>query len=117
MTSLNVRRSYLDKELVEEEANYDEQAWMLHALAIYSGSANAPARNAQGFWWDRGRLARNVSAPSHKSPLNSSPKPLAISSPIAIGLMPTRARCSPCPRITLVMLTKRRRWLRTLKTA
>ncbi|MEP6570741.1 MAG: alpha-2-macroglobulin family protein, partial [Acidobacteriota bacterium] len=25
--------SYLDKELVEEEANYDEQAWMLHALA------------------------------------------------------------------------------------
>jgi hypothetical protein len=27
--------SYLDKELVEEEANYDEQAWMLHALALY----------------------------------------------------------------------------------
>ena len=27
---------YLDKELVEEEANYDEQAWMLHALAVYA---------------------------------------------------------------------------------
>src|SRR5690348_7870620 len=27
--------SYLDKELVEEETNYDEQAWMLHALAVY----------------------------------------------------------------------------------
>jgi len=26
---------YLDKELVEEEKNYDEQAWMLHALAVY----------------------------------------------------------------------------------
>ncbi len=31
--------SYLDKELVEEEANYAEQAWMLHALAVYSGSS------------------------------------------------------------------------------
>jgi uncharacterized protein YfaS (alpha-2-macroglobulin family) len=27
--------SYLDKELVNEEVNYDEQAWMLHALAVY----------------------------------------------------------------------------------
>ena len=27
--------NYLDKELVEEETNYDEQAWMLHALALY----------------------------------------------------------------------------------
>src|SRR4029450_46644 len=26
---------YLDKELVEEEKNYDAQAWMLHALAEY----------------------------------------------------------------------------------
>jgi len=34
--------SYLDKELVEEENNYDEQAWMLHALAVYhAGSAAA----------------------------------------------------------------------------
>lgn len=31
--------SYLDKELVEEETNYDEQAWMLHALAAYSGES------------------------------------------------------------------------------
>src|SRR6185436_9056620 len=29
--------SYLDKELVEEEVNYDEQAWMLHALAVHLG--------------------------------------------------------------------------------
>jgi uncharacterized protein YfaS (alpha-2-macroglobulin family) len=27
--------AYLDKELVEEETNYDSQAWMLHSLAIY----------------------------------------------------------------------------------
>ncbi|MCM3870411.1 MAG: MG2 domain-containing protein [Pyrinomonadaceae bacterium] len=26
---------FLDKELVEEEVNYDAQAWMLHALAVY----------------------------------------------------------------------------------
>ncbi len=31
--------SYLDKELVEEEVNYDEQAWMLHALAVHRGSS------------------------------------------------------------------------------
>lgn len=27
--------AYLDKELVEEETNYDAQAWMLHSLAVY----------------------------------------------------------------------------------
>jgi len=27
--------SYLDKELVDEEVNYDQQAWILHALAVY----------------------------------------------------------------------------------
>jgi hypothetical protein len=27
--------AFLDKELVEEERNYDRQAWMLHALAVY----------------------------------------------------------------------------------
>ena len=27
--------AFLDKELVEEERNYDSQAWMLHALAVY----------------------------------------------------------------------------------
>ncbi|MEP6919935.1 MAG: alpha-2-macroglobulin family protein [bacterium] len=30
--------NYLDKELVEEEVNYDLQAWMLHALAVYHNS-------------------------------------------------------------------------------
>jgi hypothetical protein len=30
--------SFLDKELVEEETNYDQQAWMLHALAVYHAS-------------------------------------------------------------------------------
>ena len=29
---------FLDKELVEEEKNYDAQAWMLHALATYHAS-------------------------------------------------------------------------------
>jgi uncharacterized protein YfaS (alpha-2-macroglobulin family) len=36
--------SYLDKELVEEEANYDNQAWMLHALAVYH-TGNGPVQN------------------------------------------------------------------------
>ncbi len=31
--------NYLDKELVEEEINYDQQAWMLHALATYHASS------------------------------------------------------------------------------
>jgi uncharacterized protein YfaS (alpha-2-macroglobulin family) len=31
--------SYLDKELIEEEVNYDEQAWMLHALAVHRGTS------------------------------------------------------------------------------
>ncbi|MDX6611737.1 MAG: alpha-2-macroglobulin, partial [Blastocatellia bacterium] len=34
--------SYLDKELVEEETNYDIQAWMLHALATHH-SLSTPA--------------------------------------------------------------------------
>lgn len=33
--SLERAVSYLDKELVEEERNYDSQAWMLHSLAVY----------------------------------------------------------------------------------
>ena len=32
--------NYLDKELVEEEVNYDQQAWMLHALAVYQAKSN-----------------------------------------------------------------------------
>jgi uncharacterized protein YfaS (alpha-2-macroglobulin family) len=35
---------YLNKELVEEEINYDAQAWMLHALAVYHNSAQKPDR-------------------------------------------------------------------------
>ena len=34
---------YLDKEVVEEEANYDMQAWMLHAIAAHA--ALTPARS------------------------------------------------------------------------
>ena len=33
---------YLDKELVEEEVNYDAQAWMLHSLAVYHSSEQKP---------------------------------------------------------------------------
>lgn len=29
---------YLDKELIEEERNFDQQAWMLHALATFTAS-------------------------------------------------------------------------------
>ena len=41
--------NYLDKELVEEEVNYDQQAWMLHALAVYQGKSNVqrPASNVK----------------------------------------------------------------------
>jgi uncharacterized protein YfaS (alpha-2-macroglobulin family) len=56
---------YLDKELVEEEANYDEQAWMLHALAAYE-SAQTPqgqvkvsqfqARAFSNLWTNRDKL-------------------------------------------------------------
>ncbi|MEA2206391.1 MAG: alpha-2-macroglobulin [Blastocatellia bacterium] len=35
--------SYLDKELVEEETNYDIQAWMLHALAAHHSLATPAA--------------------------------------------------------------------------
>ena len=41
--------AYLDKELVEEETNYDAQAWMLHALAVHSGTAGvSPASSGPG---------------------------------------------------------------------
>lgn len=39
--------SYLDKELVEEETSYDEQAWMLHALSVYH--AATPQREVSQF--------------------------------------------------------------------
>lgn len=41
--------SFLDKELVEEENNYDGQAWMLHALAVYH---NAQKRAEVGKFQD-----------------------------------------------------------------
>ena len=54
--------SYLDKELVEKEANYDEQAWMLHALAVYHASLNQTevsgfqAKAFTNLWTNRDRL-------------------------------------------------------------
>lgn len=59
-----VRRGaeYLGKELVEEEGNYDEQAWMLHALAEYHRAtrrAEASGFEAKAFdnlWVNRDRL-------------------------------------------------------------
>ncbi|HEV7745967.1 MAG TPA: alpha-2-macroglobulin family protein [Pyrinomonadaceae bacterium] len=35
--------TYLDKELVEEETSYDQQAWMLHALAVHRALSVPPA--------------------------------------------------------------------------
>ncbi|MGN6555766.1 MAG: LysM peptidoglycan-binding domain-containing protein, partial [Verrucomicrobiota bacterium] len=35
--------AFLNQKIVEEEENYDMQAWMLHALAVYSGSSNTAA--------------------------------------------------------------------------
>ena len=40
--SLERAVSYLDKELVEEEVNYDAQAWMLHSLAVYHAMQKQP---------------------------------------------------------------------------
>jgi alpha-2-macroglobulin len=53
---------YLDKEIVEEEVNYDQQAWMLHALAVYhraSGKSEAAPFQSKAFdnlWANRDRL-------------------------------------------------------------
>jgi len=53
---------YLDKELVEEEVNYDQQAWMLHALAVHHrayGKSEAAAFQSKAFdnlWTKRDRL-------------------------------------------------------------
>ncbi|HZS04069.1 MAG TPA: alpha-2-macroglobulin family protein [Blastocatellia bacterium] len=54
--------AFLDKELVEEEVNYDQQAWMLHALAAYHASAergevSAFQRKAfDNLWGNRDKL-------------------------------------------------------------
>jgi len=53
---------YLDKELVEEETNYDEQAWMLHALAVYHAGqkqtavSKFQAKAFDNLWTNRDRL-------------------------------------------------------------
>ena len=58
---------FLDKELVEEEVNYDAQAWMLHALAVYHNSEQKPDRQGvevskfqttafENLWTNRDRL-------------------------------------------------------------
>jgi uncharacterized protein YfaS (alpha-2-macroglobulin family) len=53
---------YLDKELVNEETRYDEQAWMLHALAVYhsalerSTTGEFQAKAFQNLWENRDRL-------------------------------------------------------------
>ena len=59
---LNRGANYLDKTLVEEELNFDEQAWMLHALAVHHASLKRNAisqfqRKAfDNLWTNRERL-------------------------------------------------------------
>jgi uncharacterized protein YfaS (alpha-2-macroglobulin family) len=53
--------SYLDKELVEEELNYDGQAWMLHALATYQPATTSEvskfqAKAFENLWTNRDKL-------------------------------------------------------------
>ena len=54
--------AFLDKELVEEETNYDSQAWMLHSLAVYhaiqkqSEVSKFQATAFNNLWKNRDRL-------------------------------------------------------------
>jgi uncharacterized protein YfaS (alpha-2-macroglobulin family) len=54
--------NFLDKEIVEEETNYDQQSWMLHALAAYHASSkrrDVGAFQAKAFdnlWANREKL-------------------------------------------------------------
>jgi hypothetical protein len=54
--------NYLDKEIVEEETNYDQQAWMLHALSAYHASAKLKtvrpfqAKAFENLWKNKDRL-------------------------------------------------------------
>ena len=54
--------AFLDKEIVEEEENYDQQAWMLHALSSYHFSSRLgtvgkfQARAIENLWSHRDRL-------------------------------------------------------------
>jgi uncharacterized protein YfaS (alpha-2-macroglobulin family) len=60
--ALNNAASFLSKELVEEESNYDEQAWMLHALAAHHASMKRnevekfEAKAFENLWTNRERL-------------------------------------------------------------
>ena len=52
---------FLDKELVEEENNFDQQAWMLHALAAHHATAKNPISKFQqtafdNLWKNREKL-------------------------------------------------------------
>ncbi|HZQ48571.1 MAG TPA: alpha-2-macroglobulin, partial [Verrucomicrobiae bacterium] len=53
---------YLDKTLVEEELNFDEQAWMLHAVSVYHASTrqNKPSQYQtkafNNLWTNRDQL-------------------------------------------------------------
>ncbi len=53
---------FLDKELVEEESNYDQQAWMLHALAAHHRAARRSevekfqTKAFENLWTNRDRL-------------------------------------------------------------
>ena len=56
-SSLNRGVDYLNKELVEEENNFDNQAWMLHALAATkTGGSNAQNAAFKSLWEHRARL-------------------------------------------------------------
>ncbi len=53
--------AFLDKELVEEETNFDQQAWMLHALAVHHAAAKNKVSEFQtkafdNLWKNRERL-------------------------------------------------------------
>ena len=59
----SARLAYLDNELVEEEINYDAQAWMLHSLGRLSRDAESKPKSASfrpeafdNLWTNRDRL-------------------------------------------------------------
>ncbi|MBI3653392.1 MAG: alpha-2-macroglobulin [Acidobacteria bacterium] len=60
--ALHNAAAFLSKELVEEENNYDEQAWMLHALASYHATMKRSevekfeAKAFDNLWTNRERL-------------------------------------------------------------
>ena len=56
-SSLNRAIKWLDRELVEQENNFDNQAWMLHALAATkTGGSNAQNAAFANLWKNRTRL-------------------------------------------------------------